>query len=226
MGANVDWTIEADGLEWLSISPMHGKRDRRTTVTLIAQDNVGRSDRSGSLILHSEGVEDKTMSIVQDKLSSTLVVGGADGGRLAFSPVGEALDISIIANVPWSISTIGADWLSVSPSSGDGDNSLTPKTVSLTAESNPGPPRTGTLTVASADGDVEPIAEKKTIINQADIVFTAYWADGNPDRLTRCRLYFGDSEGNVYRQPYTMKSEWEKPVKIDFDRPSKRNWAR
>lgn len=56
--------------------------------------------------------------------------------------------------------------------------------------------------------------------------FYAYWADGNPDRLTRCRLYFGDSEGNVYRLPYTMKSEWEKPVKVDFDRPSKRNWAR
>lgn len=173
--ANVDWTIEADGLEWLSVSPMYGKRDRRTTVTLTAQDNVGRSDRSGSLILHSEGMEDKTVSIVQDKLSSTLVVGGAGGDKLAFSPVGETLDISIIANVPWSVSTVGADWLNITPSSGDGDNSLTPRTVSLTAESNPGPPRTGTLTVASVDGDVEPVVINVSQQSGVKDVLLAQW---------------------------------------------------
>lgn len=173
--ANADWTIEAADMEWLAVSPMSGKRDRRTTVTLTAQDNIGRNDRSGSLILHSEGMADKTVSIVQDKLSSTLVVNGADDGRLAFSPVGETIGISIIANVPWSVSAIGADWLNVSPSGGEGDNLLTPKTISLTAESNPGPPRTGTLTISSTDGDVEPVVINVSQQSGAKDVLLAQW---------------------------------------------------
>ncbi|MGN0188540.1 MAG: BNR-4 repeat-containing protein [Candidatus Cryptobacteroides sp.] len=46
--------------------------------------------------------------------------------------------------------------------------------------------------------------------------FYAYWADGNPDKQSICHLYFGDSKGNVWRLPYDMKDEWEKPEKVEF----------
>jgi len=47
--------------------------------------------------------------------------------------------------------------------------------------------------------------------------FYAYWADGNTERLAISYLYFADSKGNVYRLPYNMKEEWEKPEKMDYN---------
>ena len=44
--------------------------------------------------------------------------------------------------------------------------------------------------------------------------FYAFWADGDPDRMSISYLYFGDAEGNVYRLPYHMTEEWAKPEKI------------
>ena len=41
--------------------------------------------------------------------------------------------------------------------------------------------------------------------------FYGFWADGNPERLTRSHLYFTDSKGHVYQLPYNMTSEWESP---------------
>ena len=44
--------------------------------------------------------------------------------------------------------------------------------------------------------------------------FYSYWADGNTDKLSISKLYFGDSKGNVYELPYHMKDDMAKPVKI------------
>lgn len=44
--------------------------------------------------------------------------------------------------------------------------------------------------------------------------FYAFWADGNPDRKSISYLYFCDCKGNVFRMPYNMKEEWEKPAPI------------
>ncbi len=41
--------------------------------------------------------------------------------------------------------------------------------------------------------------------------FYGFWADGNPERLTKSILYFTDSKGNVYSLPYDMKEEWAAP---------------
>ena len=42
--------------------------------------------------------------------------------------------------------------------------------------------------------------------------FFGFWADGNPERITRSTLYFTDSKGNVYSLPYDMKEEWAAPI--------------
>jgi hypothetical protein len=43
--------------------------------------------------------------------------------------------------------------------------------------------------------------------------FQFFWADGNPDRKSKSRLYFGDMEGNVWALPYRMSSDWKKVKK-------------
>lgn len=42
--------------------------------------------------------------------------------------------------------------------------------------------------------------------------FHAFWADGDPTRLSESHLYFTDSTGEtVWKLPYEMKDEWAKP---------------
>ncbi|MCF6359119.1 MAG: BNR repeat-containing protein, partial [Draconibacterium sp.] len=45
--------------------------------------------------------------------------------------------------------------------------------------------------------------------------FCFFWASGNPHNFSKSELWFGDFDGNVWRLPYEMKSEFEKPEKID-----------
>lgn len=52
-------------------------------------------------------------------------------------------------------------------------------------------------------------------VNATDPFYT-YWADGNPDCLSISNFYFADSKGNVFRLPYNMKEEWERPEHVDY----------
>ncbi|HNX79375.1 MAG TPA: BNR-4 repeat-containing protein [Prolixibacteraceae bacterium] len=44
--------------------------------------------------------------------------------------------------------------------------------------------------------------------------FLYYWADGNPHQFSISKLFFGDSQGNVYEMPYQFSGKWVKPVKV------------
>ena len=45
--------------------------------------------------------------------------------------------------------------------------------------------------------------------------FYAFWADGNPDLFTQSNLYFCNRDGTVFRMPYTMTTDWQKPIRIN-----------
>lgn len=49
----------------------------------------------------------------------------------------------------------------------------------------------------------------------ADDGFWAYWADGRTDRFTSSNLYFSTKEGEIYRMPYNMTDEWQKPERYN-----------
>ncbi len=44
--------------------------------------------------------------------------------------------------------------------------------------------------------------------------FCFFWADGHSHKFSKSELYFGDFEGNIWKLPYEMKNDYEKPVKI------------
>ncbi len=44
--------------------------------------------------------------------------------------------------------------------------------------------------------------------------FCFFWANGNPHEFSKSELYFGDFEGNIWKLPYEMKNDFEKPIKI------------
>ncbi len=43
--------------------------------------------------------------------------------------------------------------------------------------------------------------------------FCFFWADGDSHQFSKSELYFGDFGGNIWKLPYEMKEEFEKPVK-------------
>ncbi len=45
--------------------------------------------------------------------------------------------------------------------------------------------------------------------------FCFFWASGNPHEFSKSELWFGDFKGNVYKLPYEMKNDFEKPEKIN-----------
>lgn len=54
----------------------------------------------------------------------------------------------------------------------------------------------------------------RRVVNGKDPFFY-FWADGNPDSLSRSDMYFGDSEGNYWRLPYTMDTDEAQPKKMN-----------
>jgi len=45
--------------------------------------------------------------------------------------------------------------------------------------------------------------------------FCFFWADGHSHTFSKCKLYFGDFQGNIWQLPYEMKKDFERPVKIN-----------
>jgi len=45
--------------------------------------------------------------------------------------------------------------------------------------------------------------------------FCFFWSDGDAHRFSKSQLYFGDFKGNVWQLPYEMKTDFEKPVKVN-----------
>jgi hypothetical protein len=44
--------------------------------------------------------------------------------------------------------------------------------------------------------------------------FCFFWADGDSHKFSKSELYFGDFEGNIWKLPYEMNNDFEKPEKI------------
>jgi hypothetical protein len=55
---------------------------------------------------------------------------------------------------------------------------------------------------------------RKVIDGRSPFIF--FWADGNPHKFSQSQLYFGDLDGNVFRLPYIMNDDFEKPERISF----------
>ena len=45
--------------------------------------------------------------------------------------------------------------------------------------------------------------------------FCFFWADGDSHSFSKSELYFGDFEGHIWKLPYEMEGDWEKPERVD-----------
>jgi hypothetical protein len=48
--------------------------------------------------------------------------------------------------------------------------------------------------------------------------FYAFWADGNAAEFSRSELYFSNKKGDVFKLPYKMENNLEKPIALKNNR--------
>ena len=134
------WSV-SENSDWFDVSPSSGSGDQVVTITY--EENTSTSSRSGNITVSSSGIDSKSISVTQTGVNSALTV----------SPVNQDVSsgagsttFTISSNISWTASD-DADWLSISPTSGSNNGTLT---VNFT-ENTSGSERTGTITISGSD---------------------------------------------------------------------------
>jgi hypothetical protein len=139
VATNVSWTAVASA-PWLSVSPASGTGDGTVVGVRVTASHNGGAARSATVKLEGSGLE-HIISITQSQAGRLTV----SASSLGFTSDGGTESVSVTSDSYWTASS-DASWLSVSPSSGSGDG-----TVSVGASVNTGSERTATVTL-KADG--------------------------------------------------------------------------
>ena len=135
--ANAAWTASASE-EWVHVEPASGE-DGTTEVTVTVDEQEGYEDRTAELVFKNKSAEAvvtvRQAARIEDKLT-------VDPETLSF-PARDAapFSVQIASNTIWTVS-VDADWLDVSPLSGNGDGAL-----SVSASDNMDQARTALVTV-------------------------------------------------------------------------------
>lgn len=150
--SNTEWYLYS-APDWVDVSPTSGKGDAK--LTFAVKKNETGSDRRGTIILLPKGMTSPVAdanpdanSTVQAKFfieqsGPSISVDNAD---ISFDGNGGTQSIYVKADSPWSLNYMGGDWMTVTPTSGTGDGS-----VSITAKpNNTRTPRTASITLEMA----------------------------------------------------------------------------
>ena len=143
VSANVSWSVKDDtkNPDWLNKSPKTGVGDGRVKVTWEA--NTGSASRTGNLIFSGGGIT-KTVKVVQGESTTSNYLNVTPSNKNVSSSSGKTT-FSVSSNVSWSVSD-NASWMTVSPSSGSNNGTVTANFTENTNSSS----RTGTITISGS----------------------------------------------------------------------------
>jgi hypothetical protein len=129
--SNVAWTVSSNAA-WLSAGDASGSNN--ATVNANYADNTGASSRSGILTFTGGGLS-RTVTVTQAAPSLTVTPTTS-----APTPAAGSFAITLTSNIPWTVSS-NAEWLTVTPTSGSNNGTLTASYTATVAA------RTGILTI-------------------------------------------------------------------------------
>ena len=130
--SNVAWTVSSNAA-WLSAGDASGSNN--ATVNANYADNTGASSRSGILTFTGGGLS-RTVTVTQAAPSLTVTPTTS-----APTPAAGSFAITLTSNIPWTVSS-NAEWLTVTPTSGSNNGTLTASYTANTVAA-----RTGILTI-------------------------------------------------------------------------------
>ena len=136
--SNVTWEV-SDDVTWISCSPTSGSDD--DTVTVTVDENTGASSRTGTITIIGGGIT-RTCTVSQGGTEIYLII----SPTIHSSPAaGDGFPITVTSNLGWTV-TANRPWISCSPPSGSGDD-----TVAVTVDANTETSsRTGTVYIEGA----------------------------------------------------------------------------
>jgi len=134
VNANSTWTV-SESVSWLSVSPASGTNNGTLTVTYDA--NTGAA-RTGTISVTFPDLPAVSVTVTQAAVC-TLTVTPAN--QTVTNPAGTTT-FTITTTCAWTVSE-SVSWLSVSPTSGTGNG-----TITVTYDANTGAQRVGTITVS------------------------------------------------------------------------------
>ena len=143
--SNIGWTVNSDAA-WLTISPNSGSNNGNVTVTTAANDLTTK--RTATITI-SGGSIIRTINVTQGEFIASLNVSTTS---LTFPSSGGQNSFNIASNVSWTIEKSTATWLTISPTFGSKDSTITVTTTANDSSSD----RTATITI-TAGGTMQTI---------------------------------------------------------------------
>ncbi|WPR72130.1 chondroitinase-B domain-containing protein [Flavobacterium sp. NG2] len=132
---NLSWTATVDSPSWLSVNNASGTGNGSIVITATA--NNSGATRAGLLTVTGDGIDPVTLTVTQ--VGPTLTLSAISNLVAA----GESKMTTVSSNVAWTASIDNPSWLSISPSSGTNNGSITVTATANTTTTS----RSGTLTV-------------------------------------------------------------------------------
>lgn len=124
VNAEASWSASSSA-SWIDISPSSGNSGT-TTMKISVSPNTSTSERTGYVNVSVGGSQRIQIPVRQRGIYLE-----AEQSELSFAAAGGSQNISVLSNTNWTISS-APSWISVSPSQGEGDG-----TISVTASDNP-----------------------------------------------------------------------------------------
>ena len=161
-GGNLNWTVAVQGAPaWVSVSPSSGTNAGTVNVTYSASSG---SVRTATIRFSATGVQGSPADVQVSQAASTEPYLAVSPASLSFSATLSTQSFSVVntggGTLTWTAAVQGgATWISINPSSGTGNNS-----VSVTGSANSGASRSGTVRVTAGAAQGSP---KDVTITQA-----------------------------------------------------------
>ena len=193
--ANCAWNITED-IEWLSVRPSSGEGDAAVYLT-VSENPSSMQERTGILVVKSKGGITRNVQVKQTAASDRLSISSL---KVTFASDASEQELDVTANSAWRI--VGqADWLTVSPSEGEGNAQTV--SIKLQAQANPSEEdRTSVLVITSAGGSREEIS-----VVQQGIITTLSASPSNIQATATASTYQIQVEGTATWRA-TSNQDW------------------
>ena len=119
--SNISWSVSSDASSWLTLSQTSGSNNATVTVTATA----AASQRTAKITVSGGGIT-QTIDVTQEGTSFSV-----SASSMSFISSGEQKSFVISSNTSWTVSSNASSWLTISPTSGSNNG-----TITVTASSN------------------------------------------------------------------------------------------
>jgi hypothetical protein len=160
--SDIAWSASSSE-SWLTVTPASGSGNGQITVT--AAVNTSVTARTATVTLSGTGVSDRIITVTQEAAvppsppSPTHTLSVAPS-TLDFAAAGGSQTFAVTSNVYW-MAADDASWLTVSPSSGTNNGTVTVTAVANTSTGS----RTATVTVSGTEG----VGDRTVSVTQAGV---------------------------------------------------------